>query len=198
MKNFLLLVLVSALVFGCASQRTRATCAETEYRLNSMSYSPDQRAFLEEELRQCRELQAEQEKDDVLTNKIKGSIYERFSADSAAADSAKGDSSVVEGNNAGVEAVSDSAKAVSAEDSPSDDSVKTGPVARRKNQRRNANSVMDEIAQKEAGGAVEPAGAEGETQENAGEAAAEAVGETAAEAGSGTATDAAGEQVEKP
>ena len=49
---------------GCASQRTRATCAETEYRLNSMSYSPDQRAFLEEELRQCRAEQAEQEKDE--------------------------------------------------------------------------------------------------------------------------------------
>lgn len=198
MKNFLFLALISALLCGCASQRTRATCAETEYRLNSMSYSPDQRAFLEEELRQCRELQAEQEKDDVLTNKIKGSIYERFSADSAAADSAKGDSSLVEGNNAGSEAVSDSAKTVSADSSSSDEGVKTGPSARRKNQRRNSNSVMDEIAQKEAGGDVATAAAESETPETSGEAAAEAVTGTAAEAQAESATDAAGEQVENP
>ncbi len=65
---------------SCASQRTRATCAETEYRLNAMNYSPDQRIFLEEELRQCRALQKEQEKEDVLTNKVKDSIYEQFKA----------------------------------------------------------------------------------------------------------------------
>lgn len=198
MKNFLFLVLISAFLFGCASQRTRATCAETEYRLNSMSYSPDQRAFLEEELRQCRELQAEQEKDDVLTNKIKGSIYERFSADSAAADSAKGDSILVEGNSAGSEAVSDSTKTVSTDSPSSDEVVKTGPSARRKNQRRNANSVMDEIAQKEAGGEVATAVAGSEASETSGEAAAEAVTEAAAEAQAETAADAAGEQVENP
>lgn len=79
-----ILTIGTLLIFACASQRTRATCAETEYRLNSMSYSPDQRAFLEEELRQCRAEQAEQEKDDVITNKIKGSIRERFAADSIA------------------------------------------------------------------------------------------------------------------
>lgn len=73
---------IPLILWACASQQTRVTCAEVEYRLNSMSYSPDQRAFLEEELRQCREKQREQEKDDVLTNKLKGSIYDRFRADS--------------------------------------------------------------------------------------------------------------------
>lgn len=84
MKYLTIACVCALFLIGCASQRTRATCAETEYRLNSMSYSPDQRAFLEEELRQCRAEQAEQEKDDVITNKIKGSIYERFAADSTA------------------------------------------------------------------------------------------------------------------
>lgn len=93
MEKILFVVAAFTLMLvSCASQRTRATCAETEYRLNSMSYSPDQRAFLEEELRQCRAEQAELEKDDVITNKITGSIRERFAADSAA----KAESAVTE------------------------------------------------------------------------------------------------------
>ena len=195
MKNFLILALISACIFGCASQRTRATCAETEYRLNTMTYSPDQRAFLEEELRQCRELQAEQEKDDVLTNKLKGSIYERFNADSAKADSVKadslkGDSSLVEGDSAKAAVDSTGASLEPQGSLPDEEVGKSGPSARRKTQRRNSNNVMDEIALKEAGGS-----------ETSTAVASDGEAETA-DSGSATeqepAAEPAGEQGEEP
>ena len=46
------------LLASCAGQRQGVVCDEIEYRYNSMSYSPDQRAFMEEELRACREEEA--------------------------------------------------------------------------------------------------------------------------------------------
>lgn len=109
------IIFIVSLMIGCASQRTRATCAETEYRLNSMSYSPDQRAFLEEELRQCRAEQAEQEKDDVITNKVVGSIRDRFAADSAA--KAKEKAETVEAPSEVVEGVSENASVATEESS---------------------------------------------------------------------------------
>ena len=78
--KWLFILFTSFLLLSCASKRTQVSCAEIEYRLNAMNYSSDQRYFLEQELKDCRHTQKEQEKDDVITNKIKGSIYEQFNA----------------------------------------------------------------------------------------------------------------------
>jgi uncharacterized protein YecT (DUF1311 family) len=43
-----------------------------------MGQSSDQRAWLEEELRQCHAEQSEYAKSDSLTNKVKKSIYELY------------------------------------------------------------------------------------------------------------------------
>ncbi|MDR1759962.1 MAG: hypothetical protein LBR60_05480 [Fibrobacter sp.] len=63
---------------GCASQRQKAVCSEIEIRLNTMDYSAEQRDFLEQELRSCKEQQQEYAKTDTLTNKVKKSIYELY------------------------------------------------------------------------------------------------------------------------
>ena len=47
-----------ATLVGCAGERQGLVCDEMEYRLNTMTYSPDQRAYAEEELRVCREQEA--------------------------------------------------------------------------------------------------------------------------------------------
>ena len=52
-------VAVVAALVGCAGERQGLVCDEMEYRLNTMTYSPDQRAYAEEELRVCREQEAE-------------------------------------------------------------------------------------------------------------------------------------------
>ena len=70
--------LLSLFLISCASQRPKAVCSEIEYRLENLGHSPDQRAFVEEELRQCQEQQKEYAKSDVLTNKAKKSIYELY------------------------------------------------------------------------------------------------------------------------
>ena len=72
---FLCLVL---LLIGCASQRQKPVCAEIQYRLDHMDQSPDQRAWLEDELRDCKAQQEEYAKSDTLTNKVKKSIYELY------------------------------------------------------------------------------------------------------------------------
>ncbi|HHX15326.1 MAG TPA: hypothetical protein GX724_04115 [Fibrobacter sp.] len=77
MKPLLLIIVVFFLV-ACASQRQKAVCSEMEYRLNSFAHSPDQRAFAEEELRQCLAQQKEYAESDSLTNKAKKGIYEQF------------------------------------------------------------------------------------------------------------------------
>ncbi len=72
---FLCLVL---LLIGCASQRQKPVCAEIQYRLDHIDQSPDQRAWLEDELRDCKAQQEEYAKSDTLTNKVKKNIYELY------------------------------------------------------------------------------------------------------------------------
>ena len=62
------------LVAGCAGERQGIVCEEIEYRLNTMTYSPDQRAYMENELRTCREDEAKK-KNEVQSP---GSIYDRY------------------------------------------------------------------------------------------------------------------------
>ena len=62
---------------SCAGQRQGVVCEEIEYRYNSMSYSPDQRVFMEEELRACREEEAKKKQASAETRQ---SIYARFAA----------------------------------------------------------------------------------------------------------------------
>ncbi|MCQ2060832.1 MAG: hypothetical protein MJY47_04510 [Fibrobacter sp.] len=65
------------LLFGCAGQRQGVVCDEIEYRLNSMSYSPDQRYYMEEELKACREDEAKKK---TASAEKRQSIYDRFKA----------------------------------------------------------------------------------------------------------------------
>ena len=41
-----LALLTMALLVGCAGERQGLVCEEIEYRLNTMTYSPDQRAYM--------------------------------------------------------------------------------------------------------------------------------------------------------
>ena len=81
---------------SCAGQRQGVVCDEIEYRYNSMSYSPDQRVFMEEELRACREEEAKKKQASAETRQ---SIYARFAAQDTtkevhtSADTVPGDSS---------------------------------------------------------------------------------------------------------
>lgn len=76
-------VLSFPLIFAsCAGERQGLVCEEIEYRLNSFTYSPDQRAYMEEELRTCRADEAEKKRGSAEARR---SIYERY----AASDSAK-------------------------------------------------------------------------------------------------------------
>jgi hypothetical protein len=60
---------------SCAAERQGVVCDEIEYRLNTMTYSPDQRAFAEEELRVCREDEAKKKGEAAARRQ---SIYDRF------------------------------------------------------------------------------------------------------------------------
>ena len=80
---------VALLFVGCAGERQGLVCEEIEYRLNTMSYSPDQRAYMEDELRTCR---AEEAKKKNESGQSGGSIYERY----ANTETTQGDSSSVE------------------------------------------------------------------------------------------------------
>ena len=73
---------VAAVLVGCAGERQGLVCEEMEYRLNTMTYSPDQRAYAEEELRVCREEEAQKKSEGAAQRQ---SIYDRF----AASDSSK-------------------------------------------------------------------------------------------------------------
>lgn len=80
------------LLASCAGQRQGVVCDEIEYRYNSMSYSPDQRVFMEEELRACREEEAKKK-----GSSGQKSIYERYaSQDSATAVHTASDSAATE------------------------------------------------------------------------------------------------------
>jgi len=82
--------------FSCAGERQGLVCSEIQYRLDTQTYSPDQRAYIEEELRVCREEEAKKRGADAETRQ---GIYERYAAsskpDSVTADSS-GDISVSE------------------------------------------------------------------------------------------------------
>lgn len=79
MKFYFLIValFMCCLLFGCAGQRQGVVCDEIEYRLNSMSYSPDQRYYMEEELKACREDEAKKK---TASAEKRQSIYDRFKA----------------------------------------------------------------------------------------------------------------------
>lgn len=71
------LILMALVLVSCAGQRQAVVCDEMEYRLNSMTYSPDQRYYAEEELRACREEEAQKKAESAATRK---SIYDRFAS----------------------------------------------------------------------------------------------------------------------
>lgn len=80
----------AALLFSsCAAERQGIICDEIEYRLNTMTYSPDQRAYAEEELRVCREEEAKKKGEAAAKRQ---SIYDRF----ASKDSSKSQLKVAE------------------------------------------------------------------------------------------------------
>jgi hypothetical protein len=60
---------------GCASERQGLVCEEIEYRLSTLTYSPDQRAYLENELNTCRE---EESKKKGEAGQSAKSIYDRY------------------------------------------------------------------------------------------------------------------------
>lgn len=65
------------LLSSCAAERQGIVCDEIEYRLNTMTYSPDQRAYAEEELRVCREEEAKKKGEAAAKRQ---SIYDRFAS----------------------------------------------------------------------------------------------------------------------
>lgn len=79
MNRLVMLLLLGAVValLGCAGERQGLVCEEMEYRLNTMTYSPDQRAYAEEELRVCREQEAQKKAEGAASRQ---SIYDRFAA----------------------------------------------------------------------------------------------------------------------
>ena len=70
-----LLLGVAVALIGCAGERQGLVCDEMEYRLNTMTYSPDQRAYAEEELRVCREEESQKKAEGAATRQ---SIYDRY------------------------------------------------------------------------------------------------------------------------
>lgn len=78
MNKFVLvaaLFAIAVLFYGCAGERQGIVCEEIEYRLNTMTYSPDQRAYMENELNTCR---AEEAKKKNSSGPSNASIYERY------------------------------------------------------------------------------------------------------------------------
>jgi len=65
----------AVLIAGCAGERQGLVCEEIEYRLSTQAYSPDQRAYIENELRTCRAEEARKKNESGQSNQ---SIYERF------------------------------------------------------------------------------------------------------------------------
>lgn len=78
------MLMVCLALVSCAGERQGLVCDEMEYRLNTMTYSPDQRAYAEEELRVCRADEEQKKTEGAATRK---SIYDRF----AASDTTKSD-----------------------------------------------------------------------------------------------------------
>lgn len=77
----------AVLIAGCAGERQGLVCEEIEYRLSTQTYSPDQRAYIENELRTCRAEEAKKKSESGQTNT---SIYERFAnMEGASSDTSK-------------------------------------------------------------------------------------------------------------
>ena len=77
----------AVLIAGCAGERQGLVCEEIEYRLSTQTYSPDQRAYIENELRTCRAEEAKKKSESGQTNT---SIYERFAnTEGASSDTSK-------------------------------------------------------------------------------------------------------------
>lgn len=89
MKKFFVLfvVVAAALLVSCAGERQGLVCEEIEYRLNTQTYTPDQRAFMEEELQTCRAEEAQKKNESAATHK---SIYDRYAASDSTAKSSEG------------------------------------------------------------------------------------------------------------
>lgn len=84
MKKILVLLFVAlaGILVSCAGERQGLVCEEIEYRLNTMTYSPDQRAYMEEELRTCRDEEAQKRGADASARQ---SIYDRYAANDTTA-----------------------------------------------------------------------------------------------------------------
>lgn len=112
---------------SCAGQRQGIVCDEIEYRYNSMSYSPDQRAFMEEELRACREEEAKKKEGSAEARR---SIYERFaSQDTTTKVHTAADSAAVVVPRDSTAAIPSDSSITSAPETPSDSSATVDSTA---------------------------------------------------------------------
>ena len=132
-KSFTIVLGVGVLCFGgvflvsCASQRQGLVCEEIEYRYNTMSYSPDQRAFMEDELRACRE---EEAKKKGTSSQSQKSIYERYaSQDTTKTVYTAADSAAVVVPRDSTAAIPSDSSITSAPETPSDSSATVDSTA---------------------------------------------------------------------
>ena len=121
-------IAVSIFIGACAGERQGLVCSEIQYRLDTQTYSPDQRAYIEEELRVCREEEAAKRGADAQTRQ---GIYERYAAqDTAKADTMKSVSEAL-GDSSGEATVSiyDRYKAVDSSSSAADSAASADSAA---------------------------------------------------------------------
>ena len=136
--GFLAATSIAVVLAACAGERQGVVCSEIQYRLDTQTYSPDQRAYIENELRECRAEEAKKRGEDERTRQ---GIYERYAAstraDSSSADSTNDNISVSKAlqDSSGEETVSiydrykasgsgsETATAPAAEDAPADTSA---------------------------------------------------------------------------
>ena len=125
--GFGLLGVCVCFLVSCAGQRQGVVCDEIEYRYNSMSYSPDQRVFMEEELRACREEEAKKKQGSAEERR---SIYERFaSQDTTKKVYTASDSAVTVVPRDSMAAVPSDSSATPAPEAPSDSVATTDSTA---------------------------------------------------------------------
>ena len=146
-----LLVTCSCILVSCAGQRQEVVCDEIEYRYNSMSYSPDQRVFMEEELRACREEEAKKK-----GSSGQKSIYERYaSQDSVTAVHTAADSVATEVSRdtaamtpiTETPAQPDSASTATPEPAPQPDSTATESASAPADDSATVDSTASEVSQ---------------------------------------------------
>ena len=141
----------SCILVSCAGQRQEVVCDEIEYRYNSMSYSPDQRVFMEEELRACREEEAKKK-----GSSGQKSIYERYaSQDSVTAVHTAADSVATEVSRdtaamtpiTETPAQPDSASTATPEPAPQPDSTATESASAPADDSATVDSTASEVSQ---------------------------------------------------